>query len=308
MFKTASNEGKTFAIVAWANEYGISPVTALQHISIVNDKMIVETKLKQTMAIKLGCSFDVLELDDKHCKIKGIRKGHPDIIAEYTMADAEKAGLSRKDNYVKNPKDMMFNRAMSRCVNRIAPDALMGAITKEEAEEMGELVSVDATDHRANAREGERLLREEKGITEEQLYEARMFYLKRMDSGEPVDDIDLADETTVIAYLDGYLRPTYKTSKTASLAQRAAQKAGKSKETAQPVTNEPKTTKVTAPVEKTPEPARRTLKEVGELRDEVLTKMTDDEKTKYADDQLIEYTEIGLAEVWDELTAIGAQG
>jgi len=134
--------------------------------------------------------------------------------------------------------------------------------------------------------------------------EARLAYLKRTDSGEPVDDIDLADETTVQNYIEGYLRPTYKNTKTASLAQRAAQKANGTKETPPAATPTPKATKVTPPAKKEPDAPLRTLVEVQKLRDDLLTKMTPEEITAYSDESLLEYTSSGLSEAWAELMAI----
>lgn len=304
MYPAIKSPAMAFAVTQYGAENEVPPMTSLQNIIVIGGKPVVMAELLQAKMMDRGVAIETLEWNDQVCRLKGVRKGQPPVTIEFTVEEAKKANLLGKDNWKNYTKAMLWARAISRLKKVIAPDCFMGAITPDEAQDMGNLPPVDATDHRANAREAERLLTEEKGIKQEAITEARLAYLKRKDSGEPVDDIDLAEELTVIEYIEKYLRPTYKRTKTATLAQRAAQKANGKKETAPAATPAPKAATETAPAQKAPDAPRRTLVEVQKLRDDLLTKMTPDEVMNYSDESLLEYTEVGLIEVWGELTAI----
>ena len=55
--------------------------------------------------------------------------------ASFAEADAKRAGLAGKDNYVGYPSDMYFNRALARAQRRYAPDVFSQPVYTPE--EMG---------------------------------------------------------------------------------------------------------------------------------------------------------------------------
>jgi len=50
----------------------------------------------------------------------------------FTWKDAEKQGLTTKDNWKRLPKEMLFARCVAKGANRIGPDLLLGLYTTEE--------------------------------------------------------------------------------------------------------------------------------------------------------------------------------
>ena len=53
-------------------------------------------------------------------------------LCSFTWKDAEKQGLTTKDNWKRMPKEMLFSRCLSKGANRVGPDLLLGLYTTEE--------------------------------------------------------------------------------------------------------------------------------------------------------------------------------
>src|SRR5690606_39073208 len=56
--------------------------------------------------------------------------------ASYTIDQAKTAGLAGKDNWRKNPGDMLVARATTRAIKRHAPAVLLGLLVGDEAEQV----------------------------------------------------------------------------------------------------------------------------------------------------------------------------
>lgn len=53
-------------------------------------------------------------------------------VCSFTWKDAEKQGLTTKDNWKRMPKEMLFARCVAKGANRIGPDLLLGLYMTEE--------------------------------------------------------------------------------------------------------------------------------------------------------------------------------
>jgi hypothetical protein len=73
------------------------------------------------------------ETNGKYCKIVGKRKDNGDSLTIiYGMAHAQMAGLSAKDNWKKNPREMCYCRAMGRIGRMLFADILGGSYASGE--------------------------------------------------------------------------------------------------------------------------------------------------------------------------------
>ncbi len=74
----------------------------------------LSAQLMNMMIVNAGHRADVLQLDEKACKIKFWRSDRPKdnctFEYEYTIEMAAKAGYLGKDNWKKTPRDMVYSR------------------------------------------------------------------------------------------------------------------------------------------------------------------------------------------------------
>ena len=93
----------------------------------------LSAQLMNMLIVNAGHRADVLQLDEKVCRIKFWRSDRPKdnctFEYEYTIEMAAKAGYLGKDNWKKAPKDMLFSRCLSGGSRKFMPDAIMNAYT-----------------------------------------------------------------------------------------------------------------------------------------------------------------------------------
>lgn len=91
----------------------------------------LSAQLMNMMIVNAGHRADVLQLDEKSCKIKFWRSDRPKdnctFEYEYTIEMAAKAGYLGKDNWKKTPRDMVYSRCLSGGARKFMPDVIMNA-------------------------------------------------------------------------------------------------------------------------------------------------------------------------------------
>lgn len=91
----------------------------------------LSAQLMNMMIVNAGHRADVLQLDDKVCRIRFWRSDRPKdnctFEYEFTIEVAAKAGYLGKDNWKKSPKDMLFSRCLSGGARKFMPDVIMNA-------------------------------------------------------------------------------------------------------------------------------------------------------------------------------------
>lgn len=133
LFPNVKSPSGAFAIVLYGREIGVAAMTALNNISIIQGKPACNSTLMLTKALQSGVKVEVLIETEEGCKLLMQREGRPDYISEFTMNEAKQAGLVRPGSgYEKYPKDMLFARAVTRGLRRIAPDVILGLYSIEE--------------------------------------------------------------------------------------------------------------------------------------------------------------------------------
>lgn len=112
---------------------GLHPIKALQLYDIIDGRPSLKAVALLARFLESGGSVDwheqsmgAAEGTFTHAKTcpNGVR-------VRYTMEDATRAGLAHKDNWKKNPADMLVARVCSRGVRRANPAAILGLALPE---------------------------------------------------------------------------------------------------------------------------------------------------------------------------------
>lgn len=150
---TASASGTVLRGIA----LGLSPNIALEQMHSIHGKIGMMTKLKYALAIKHKVKVWDVELSEESVTCAGI---HPltgeTVEITITMAQAVKAKWLENAAYEKTPIDMLWARAMSRVLDRVAGHVLFGLASIEdvdpEPDEQGEATVTNVTAQDIKAR------------------------------------------------------------------------------------------------------------------------------------------------------------
>lgn len=121
-------------------ELGIGPAQSMSGVHIVEGKPTLSSTLIASLIKRSGrYTYRVVKHDDNECQIVFVENGQQIGVSSFTMADAEKAGLTRNPVWSKFRRNMLFARAISNGARWHCPDVFGGAVyTPEELSgEMG---------------------------------------------------------------------------------------------------------------------------------------------------------------------------
>lgn len=117
------------AVMFAAKSLDVPLWTAIQAMHLVDGKVGLEATFQRALVNRAGHRFRVIERTDERAVV-GITRhdaaGHEDT-AEYTWAEAQTAGLARKDNWQHYRRAMLVARATVIAVREITPEVLFGA-------------------------------------------------------------------------------------------------------------------------------------------------------------------------------------
>ena len=123
-----------FLALQMGAEIGLKPMQAIQNIAVINGRPCVWGDAALAVIKGHPDFLDLIEIvtDNKAiCTIK--RKGCADVVREFTLEDANRAGLSKKPGpWTQYPKRMLQMRARSFAMRDSFPDALRGINIAEE--------------------------------------------------------------------------------------------------------------------------------------------------------------------------------
>jgi hypothetical protein len=129
----------TYIAISMGLELGLKPLQALSGIAVVNGKpCLYGDSLMALCRNNETCEYivETFDRDSMTATCKAKRKGQPEQVTEFSKEDAVTAGLWNKQGPWKQyPKRMLQMRARGFCLRDTFPDALMGLITREEAED-----------------------------------------------------------------------------------------------------------------------------------------------------------------------------
>lgn len=145
-FKDVRSVSQAIVKMLAGRELGFGFFAAQQAFYIIEGKAVMSADGMSGLILREGSRYDyeIKKSDVTSCILVFKRrddKGEWQVRGEvsYTMAEAKTAGLDKKKNWLQNPSDMLFARALSRGYRRFCRDLGMGVYTYDE---MG--IDVDA--------------------------------------------------------------------------------------------------------------------------------------------------------------------
>lgn len=132
------NPADVLFVLSAGQALGLNAATALMNIYNVNGMPSLKADLKLALAKNHpeynGCEIDATA---ERCIVKMSRKRRDGQVESveitFTMQDAIRAELAKKDNWRKYPQRMLKARAISYAVNDLFPDIVFGMMSHEEA-------------------------------------------------------------------------------------------------------------------------------------------------------------------------------
>lgn len=126
---------QAFLLMAYGRELGLAPITALDVLHVINGRPALSPRgalalLRRSPEIQT-VEFD--RLTDAGGQFAGyratiIRRTGASYSAEWTLADAERAGLLRNPQWRQYPEQMCLWRALGRAADMGATDVLAGGV------------------------------------------------------------------------------------------------------------------------------------------------------------------------------------
>lgn len=148
-FADAKEASQAVVKVLAGQELGFGPIASMTGIHIVQGKPALGANLIASQIKRYGnYDFSVIELTDEVCTISISENGTERGRASFTIAEAQKAGLTGKQTWKAYPSDMLFARTITRAARRFCPDVLSGMpiyVPEElgaEVDESGDVIDV----------------------------------------------------------------------------------------------------------------------------------------------------------------------
>lgn len=132
-FKDIRDAAKAVVKIQLGQELGIPPMASMRGIDFFDGNLSIRAHLMAAMIKKSGrYDYRIVEMTSTSCKIDFYERGELLGSSEFTEEDAKAAVLLGKDNWKKNPKDMYYNRAMSKGARAYCPDIFWGGAYDED--------------------------------------------------------------------------------------------------------------------------------------------------------------------------------
>jgi hypothetical protein len=140
-----------FAVAQMGRELGFATMQAFHYIIPIQGRLSLSAKAIGALLRRGGVRFVTVEDGlyvygdgtttdyikdgakpiDRRTTIKFLRDGLEEFTS-FTWKDAEKMGLTTKDNWTRMAKEMLYARCLSKGSNRIGADLLLGLYSVEE--------------------------------------------------------------------------------------------------------------------------------------------------------------------------------
>ena len=128
MFKDVASAMQAMVKIQAGNELGLPPFASMAGINIIQGKPVLGANVIATL-IKNDPRYNyrIVKGSDTVCEIEFFENSDAIGTASFTIEEAQKAGLTGKDNWKKYPSDMLFARAISRGSRRHTPGIFGGS-------------------------------------------------------------------------------------------------------------------------------------------------------------------------------------
>lgn len=115
------------AAILSGREIGLPPMTAMAHIDVIDGMPTLDPEMMRALVLREGHELKFQEMTASRCVISGRRKGEKEWTqVAFTIDEARAMGLAAKDNWRKQPQNMLVARATGRICRLIFPDVIGG--------------------------------------------------------------------------------------------------------------------------------------------------------------------------------------
>jgi hypothetical protein len=127
-FSDVKSEAQAIVKVMAGAELGIPPFASMSGIHIVQGKPVLGSNVIATLVKNdPRYNYHIRQQTDEACILEWFEHGAPQGQSTFTIQEAQRAGLTSKNNWKTYPSDMLFARAISRGARRFAPGIFGGA-------------------------------------------------------------------------------------------------------------------------------------------------------------------------------------
>lgn len=125
---------KVMGLMMLCQSDGIHPMHAVRHYDLIQGKPSKKSESQLADFYSRGGKVQWIERTDKKCRAKFFSAHCPDgVEVEWTIEQAQKAGLTGKDNWRNYPRQMLSARVQAEGVQITDPGASLGMVVTEEA-------------------------------------------------------------------------------------------------------------------------------------------------------------------------------
>ncbi len=136
------NPGAVLLAKAWADSRGVDVLTAIQTVSFVDGKPVVDATMQRALADRQGFDVRVVDVSPQAATVEVWRGETMRGAATYTLDDAASAGLANKQNWQRHPQAMLVARATTQALRWFAPTVVVGIIDADEIDTPADPVQV----------------------------------------------------------------------------------------------------------------------------------------------------------------------
>ena len=131
---------ETFSALVMGHSLGISPMQSLLEIHIIQGRPSISTKLMIALVKRMypACVFDWQRDEEKSSVTLGLQLKETDkpFITTWDIGRASKMNLMTRDQYKKQLMTMLSWRCASEAIRFVAPDAVLGLYSDDEAADL----------------------------------------------------------------------------------------------------------------------------------------------------------------------------
>jgi len=124
---------KAVVKIAIGRDYGFSAAESMQYIELIQGRPSIAAHARAAKMKAAGYSWKFLKFDSTACNIEVYGKSG-ELLGDSTFSieDAKRMGLAEKDNWKKNPRNMLYCRAISNAQRWYAPEVLSASLVSTE--------------------------------------------------------------------------------------------------------------------------------------------------------------------------------
>lgn len=130
-----SSPAAAFTIIATGAELGLSPMASLRSIHVIEGKPVLSAALIAGIVQRrpdLCEGFALVESTETIATYETTRRGQAPVRMSFTLEQAQRAGLTGKDNWRKYPHAMLRARASAELARAVYPDVVGGLYDPDE--------------------------------------------------------------------------------------------------------------------------------------------------------------------------------